>query len=108
MKYKIFLLSHHLKHEQFIQVESPLDYKQFPPPTLAFFPYYCRSRPPTGKNMFCLHRGGVLPNSRLIGMSRWMEPHFHHRIDGLAHFQDFGGQKIQVCRDLKIERFTPH
>ena len=23
------------------------------------------------------------------------------------HFQDFGGQKIQVCRALKIERFTP-
>ena len=22
----------------------------------------------------------------------------------VAHFQDFGGQKIQVCRDLKIER----
>ena len=22
---------------------------------------------------------------------------------GVTHFQDFGGQKIQVCRDLKIK-----
>ena len=28
--------------------------------------------------------------------------------NGVAHFQDFGGQKINVCRDLIIERFTPH
>ena len=28
--------------------------------------------------------------------------------NGVAHFQDFGGQKIQVFRDLKIERYTPH
>ena len=28
--------------------------------------------------------------------------------NGVAHFQDFGDQKIQVCEDFKIERFTPH
>ena len=27
---------------------------------------------------------------------------------GLHHFQDFLGRKIKVCRDLKIERLTPH
>ena len=35
--------------------------------------------------------------------------HFYKSYwNGVAHFQDFWGQKIQVCRDLKIERFTPH
>ena len=29
-------------------------------------------------------------------------------LNGVAHFQAFGGQKIQVCRDLKIKRFTSH
>ena len=29
-------------------------------------------------------------------------------LNGVAHFQYFGGQKIQVGKDLKIERFTPH
>ena len=63
---------------------------------------------------------GVLPSSRLVGMCCWIGPHFHDWIDyyglhfykrywnGVAHFQDFGAQKIQVCRDFKIERFTPH
>ena len=27
---------------------------------------------------------------------------------GVIHFPDFGGQKIQVCTHLKIEKFTPH
>ena len=57
--------------------------------------------------------GEVLPSSRLMGMCRWMGSHFHDWINyygvwsylnGFAHFQDFGGQKIWVCRDLKIER----
>ena len=35
--------------------------------------------------------------------------HFYDSyLNGVAHLQDFGGQKIQVGRDLKIERFTPH
>ena len=35
--------------------------------------------------------------------------HFYKSYyNGIAHFKDFGGQKIPVCRDLKIERFTPH
>ena len=35
--------------------------------------------------------------------------HFYKSYwNGVAHFQDFGDQKIQVCKDLKIERFTPH
>ena len=34
--------------------------------------------------------------------------HFYKSCwNGVAHFQDFGGQKIKVCKDLKIERFTP-
>ena len=54
-------------------------------------------------------------------MCHWMGLHFHNWIltilglhfyksfqNAVAHFQDFGDQKIQVCRDLKIERFTPH
>ena len=65
--------------------------------------------------------GGGLPSSRQMGMCHWMGLHFHNWIltilglhfyksfqNAVAHFQDFGGQKIQVCRDLKIERFTPH
>ena len=28
--------------------------------------------------------------------------------NGVAHFPDFGDQKIQACKDLKIERFTSH
>ena len=32
--------------------------------------------------------------------------HFYKSYQsGVAHFQDFGGQKIKVYRDLKIERF---
>ena len=35
--------------------------------------------------------------------------HFHKSYwNKVAHFQGFGGQKIQVCMDLKIEGFTPH
>ena len=46
-------------------------------------------------------------------MCRWMGSHFHDWIDyygvafcksywnGVVHFQDFGGQKIQALRDLK-------
>ena len=63
-------------------------------------------------------------------MCRWMGSHFHEWIDsyGVAflfkllehlyvqdmpllewgHTLDFGGQKILVCKDLKIERFTRH
>ena len=61
--------------------------------------------------------GGVLPSSRLMGRCRWMGSHFHDWINyygvwsylnGFAHFQDFGGQKIWVCRDLKIERLILH
>ena len=63
---------------------------------------------------------GVLPSSRLMGMAAglgrifttgltFMGLHFYKSYwNGVEHFQDFGGQKIQVCRDLKIERFTPH
>ena len=40
---------------------------------------------------------GVLPSSRLMGMCRWMGSYLHA-----------WRQKIQVCRDLKIERFTLH
>ena len=48
-----------------------------------------------------------------MGVCCWMGSHFHDWIDyygvafykcyynGVIHFQDFGGQKIQVCRDLK-------
>ena len=37
-----------------------------------------------------------------------MGSHFHnwigyYGVNGVAHFKDFEGQKIQVCRDLKIE-----
>ena len=65
-------------------------------------------------------RVGVLPSSRLMGMCCLIGPRFHDCVDyygvtflwelleWVAHFEDFGGQKIQVCRDLKIERFTPH
>ena len=28
--------------------------------------------------------------------------------NGVAHFPDLGDQKIQACKDLKIERFTSH
>ena len=48
----------------------------------------------------CPKRGGwrgVLPSSRLMGMCRWMGSYLHA-----------WRQKIQVCRDLKIERFTLH
>ena len=35
--------------------------------------------------------------------------HFYKSYEnGFAHCQDFGGQKIQACADLKIRRFTPH
>ena len=36
--------------------------------------------------------------------------HFYKSyLNGVAHFQDFGGQKtVQVRREIKIERFTPH
>ena len=48
-----------------------------------------------------------------MGMRCWMGSHFHDSIgyhgvtflwvflDGVAHFQDFGGQVLQLCRDLK-------
>ena len=33
--------------------------------------------------------------------------HFYQRYqNGVAHFQDFGGQKIQVCRDLNNVKFN--
>ena len=72
---------------------------------------------------------GVLPSGRPMGMCRWMGSHFHEWIDsyGVAflfkllehlYVQDiftrmgshigFWGQKIQVCKDLKIERFSRH
>ena len=65
--------------------------------------------------------GGVLPNNRLIwvcaaGRGRIfttgltiMRLHFSKSPkNGVAHFQHFGGQKIQVSGDLKIDRFKPH
>ena len=63
---------------------------------------------------------GVLPSNRLMECAAgWgrifttgltiMGLHFYKSYqNGVAHFQDFGGQKIQVSRHLKIERFTPH
>ena len=33
--------------------------------------------------------------------------HFYKSYqNGVAHFQDFGGQKIQVCRDLNHVKFN--
>ena len=33
--------------------------------------------------------------------------HFYQRYQyGVAHFQDFGSQKIQVCRDLNNVKFN--
>ena len=65
--------------------------------------------------------GGVLPSSRLMGMYRWMGSHFHDWIDHYVslcfirvtrmashNFRIWGGQKIQLFRDLKMEIFTPH
>ena len=38
-----------------------------------------------------------------------MELHFYKSYEnGVAHIPDFGGEKILVCWDLKIERYTPH
>ena len=35
--------------------------------------------------------------------------HFQEHLKiGVAHFRDFGDQKIQVGRDLKMERFLLH
>lgn len=67
-------------------------------------------------------RGGICPGYRLMGMCRWMRLHFHRWIDynnGVAflleslgyrivHFWDLGDQRIQVCKDLKMERFLLH
>ena len=62
----------------------------------------------------------VLPSDGLMGLCHWMGSHFQNWIDyyGVAFleellkwgrtFSGFWGQKIQVCKDLKIERFTPH
>ena len=65
---------------------------------------------------FILGRG--TPSNGLIVMCHWMVSHCHGCVDhygvaflyknGAAHFQAFGGQKIQVFRDLTIERFTSH
>ena len=49
--------------------------------------------------------GGVLPYKRLMGMCRWMGPHFHDWIDlngvafstellGVAHFRIFWGKTV--------------
>ena len=31
--------------------------------------------------LLCVPGGGVLPSNRLMGMGRWMRPHFHDWID---------------------------
>ena len=59
----------------------------------------------------------VLPGNRLMGMCCWMGSHnfttglttmglcFQENIlNGVAHFYDLEGQKIQVGRDLKMKR----
>ena len=58
--------------------------------------------------------GGVLPSSGLMGMCWWKGEHLHNWIHYYAvaflqellewgrTFSGFWGQKIQVCRDLKI------
>ena len=47
-------------------------------------------------------------------MKQWVGSHFHDWVDyyrvaflsAFFHFQDFGSQKIQVCRDLNNVKFN--
>ena len=35
--------------------------------------------------------------------------HFYKSYQySVPHFQDFGGQKIKLCRHLRVERLPPH
>ena len=61
---------------------------------------------------------GILPSNRLMGMCRWLGSHFQGWIDyngvaflleileGIAHFQDLGDQKIQVGKDFYFVMFN--